>query len=95
MNDVNEAYEKLAAEILATAVRDYRYMYKALLKGQKNNTFKPYEERRLKHNLEYAEEWFSSRYYYVLLKCVDPEMDAENIIPYIRKRVEKEVETGI
>lgn len=94
MNDVNEAYTKLAAEILATAVRDYRYMYKYLLIKQKKGTIKESEERRIKHKLEYAESWFSSRYYYVLLKAIDADMDAEHIIPFVRKRVEKEVEDG-
>lgn len=95
MNDVNEAYTRLAAEIIATAVRDYRYMYKYLLTKQKNGTIRPLEERRIKQNLEYAESWFGSKYYYTLLKGIDPKMDAECIIPYVRKRVEREVREGI
>ena len=94
MNDVNEAYTRLGAAIIATAVQDYRYTYKAFLKGQKAGSLKPSEIRRYESRLAYAESWFSSRYYYVILRCISPEIDAENIIPYVRKRVEKEVAEG-
>lgn len=84
-DDIYEAYKRLAAEILATAVRDYRTLYRRLLDNINNNSAEWGRQMTLS-SLRKAEEDFASDYYTILLKGIGSDIPGEQIPAFIRKQ---------